>query len=88
MDGAKLSLAQNTLTINLSTLKDASIAANKKTPTKTGGAAIHESITMADAASVVLQIGNCNSFGVADVPLRVGYGNTLGLFGFSVDNIL
>lgn len=85
---AEFSLSPNTVLIDLSTWKEVIVAADKKTAKIIGGATIKETIAAANAAGVVVQTGNCNSVGTIGALLGGGYGNTLGLFGFGVDNIL
>lgn len=53
-----------------------------------GGALIKEVIDAAYANNAQVLTGNCNCVGALGAGLGGGYGNLLGLHGFSVDNIL
>ena len=53
-----------------------------------GGALISEVIAQAYANDAQVLTGNCNCVGTLGAALGGGYGNLMGLYGFSVDNIL
>ncbi|KAI4255395.1 MAG: hypothetical protein LQ352_002597 [Teloschistes flavicans] len=53
-----------------------------------GGALIEEVIAQAYANNAQVITGNCNCVGNFGAALGGGYGNLMGLYGFSVDNII
>ncbi|KAI4202120.1 MAG: hypothetical protein LQ350_002787 [Teloschistes chrysophthalmus] len=53
-----------------------------------GGALIEEVIAQAYANDAQIITGNCNCVGNMGAALGGGYGNLMGLYGFSVDNII
>lgn len=74
--------------VSLSKLNSVTIAEDKKTAVVGGGAKIRDTIVAADAAGVIIQVGNCNGVGALGSALGGGYVTTLGMFGFAVDTIL
>lgn len=74
--------------INLSRLNKVTVAEDKKTAVIGGGAKIRDTVVAADAAGVIIQVGNCNAVGALGSALGGGYVTTLGMFGFGVDSIL
>lgn len=81
-------LGNNGVLINLRRLNKVTVSSDKSTATIGGGALIDETIAAADAAGVLLQTGNCNCVGTLGALLGGGYGNTMGLFGFAIDNVI
>ncbi|KAL6707889.1 hypothetical protein ACN47E_003563 [Coniothyrium glycines] len=74
--------------IDLSVFNTVTIAADKKTATIGGGAAIGDVVTAANAAGALVITGNCNCVGALGAMLGGGYGNLMGEVGFGVDNIV
>jgi hypothetical protein len=72
----------------MSQLNNVNISDDKDTATIGGGATVKGTIAAADAAGVLLQTGGCNAVGILGSFLGGGYGLTMGMFGFGVDNIL
>ncbi|KAF2846305.1 FAD-binding domain-containing protein [Plenodomus tracheiphilus IPT5] len=74
--------------IDLAGLNKVDVAADKKTATIGGGAAIGDVIAAANSAGALVITGNCNCVGALGAMLGGGYGNLMGEVGFGVDNII
>lgn len=72
----------------MSQLNHVNVSDDKATATIEGGARIKGTVEAADAAGVLLQTGGCNAVGTLGAFLGGGYGLTMGMFGFGIDNIL
>lgn len=81
-------LYQNGIIINLRGLNQTTFNANRTEARVGGGTIIGEMITQAYANDAQLVSGNCNCVGVVGAGLGGGYGNLMGLYGFSVDNYI
>ncbi|CAO2649211.1 Nn.00g065960.m01.CDS01 [Neocucurbitaria sp. VM-36] len=80
--------SRNLVMIDLSQLNSVVVAQDKQSAIIGGGAKISETIAAADAAGVLIMTGNCNVVSTLGALLAGGYGNTMGMFGFGVDNVL
>ena len=81
-------LEQNGIIINLRGLDAVTFNSDLTEVTLQGGALIGDVINAAYANNAQVLTGNCNCIGTLGAGLGGGYGNLLGLHGFSVDNIL
>ncbi|KAI1206796.1 FAD-binding domain-containing protein [Annulohypoxylon truncatum] len=81
-------LGESGVLINLRGLNNTVFSADKTQATIGGGAIIQEVINQAYANDVQILTGNCNCVGALGAGLGGGYGNLMGLYGFSVDNYL
>ncbi|KAF1942364.1 FAD binding domain-containing protein [Clathrospora elynae] len=82
------SLGKWGVVMDLASLNNVTIAADKKTATIGGGASISDTIAAADMAGALIITGNCNCVGALGAMLGGGYGNLIGEVGFGVDNII
>lgn len=83
-----LHLGHNGILINLRGL-NAIVFNHQHTQARVqGGALVSEVIAQAYANDAQILTGNCNCIGNMGAALGGGYGNLMGLYGFSVDNIL
>ena len=81
-------LGKNGVLINLRGLNNTIFNADKTQARVQGGALISEVINQAYANNAQIITGNCNCVGTLGAALGGGYGNLMGLYGFSVDNII
>ncbi|KAL8773780.1 MAG: hypothetical protein Q9194_004248 [Teloschistes cf. exilis] len=81
-------LGQNGILINMRGLNRTTFNAGRTQARVQGGALIEEVIAQAYANDAQIITGNCNCVGNMGAALGGGYGNLMGLYGFSVDNIL
>ncbi|KAL8738824.1 MAG: hypothetical protein Q9181_000428 [Wetmoreana brouardii] len=81
-------LGQNGVLINMRALNKTTFNAQRTQARIQGGAIISEVIAQAYANDAQIITGNCNCVGNMGAALGGGYGNLMGLYGFSVDNIL
>ncbi|KAI1443023.1 FAD-binding domain-containing protein [Annulohypoxylon stygium] len=81
-------LGQDGLLINLRGLNTTTFNEDGTEATIGGGAIIQEVINAAYANNVQILTGNCNCVGALGAGLGGGYGNLMGLYGFSIDNYL
>ncbi|CAG8977587.1 hypothetical protein HYALB_00008363 [Hymenoscyphus albidus] len=83
-----LDLYQNGVLINLAALDFVTFNSEKTKATIGGGAIVGDVIAAAYANDAQVVTGNCNCVGTLGAALGGGYGNLMGIHGFSVDNIL
>jgi FAD/FMN-containing dehydrogenase len=81
-------LGQNGVLINLRALNGIFFNAARTEAVVQGGALISEVIDAAWVNNAQLLTGNCNCVGTLGAALGGGYGNLMGLYGLSIDNIL
>ncbi|KAI0130886.1 FAD-binding domain-containing protein [Daldinia grandis] len=81
-------LGEDGLMINLRGLNTVVFNSDKTQARIGGGASIQEVIEAAYNNDAQLLTGNCNCVGYLGAGLGGGYGNLMGLYGFSVDNYL
>lgn len=81
-------LGRHGLLINLRGLNRTTFNDQRTEARVQGGAVISEVIAEAYANDAQILTGNCNCVGTMGAALGGGYGNLMGLYGFSVDNIL
>jgi FAD/FMN-containing dehydrogenase len=81
-------LGSSGVLINLRGLNFTTFSSDKTQVTIGGGAIVKEVIDTAFANDVQVLTGNCNCVGVLGAALGGGYGNLMGLYGFSIDNII
>ncbi|KAL8872691.1 MAG: hypothetical protein Q9174_001725 [Haloplaca sp. 1 TL-2023] len=81
-------LGQNGLLINLRGLNKTTFNTERTQALTQGGALIKEVIDAAYANDAQIITGNCNCVGNMGALIGGGYGNLMGLYGFSVDNTL
>ncbi|KAI4116633.1 MAG: hypothetical protein LQ338_007677 [Usnochroma carphineum] len=81
-------LGQNGVLINLRGLNETTFNTDHTQARVQGGALIEEVIAQAYANDAQILTGNCNCVGNMGAALGGGYGNLMGLYGFSVDNII
>lgn len=81
-------LGHNGVLINLRRLNSTIFNDQRTTARVQGGALISEVIAQAYANDAQIITGNCNCVGNMGAALGGGYGNLMGLYGFSVDNII
>lgn len=81
-------LGHNGILINLRGLNTITFNHQRTQARVQGGALISEVIAQAYANDARILTGNCNCVGTMGAALGGGYGNLMGLYGFSVDNIL
>ncbi|KAJ1323062.1 fumiquinazoline A oxidase [Microdochium nivale] len=74
--------------LNLASLNQVAVSADKQTAVVGGGALVSDVIAAADKAGVLVQTGNCNCVGVLGAGLGGGFGNLVGELGMNVDNML
>lgn len=83
-----LNLHKNGILINLSGLSAVSFNNDRTEVTIQGGAQVKQVVDAAYSNNAQVVTGNCNCIGALGAGLGGGYGNLLGLHGFSVDNII
>lgn len=81
-------LGQNGVLVNLRGLNRTTFNSKRTQARVQGGALIREVIAQAYANDAQILTGNCNCVGTLGAALGGGYGYLMGLYGFSVDNIL
>ncbi|KAL9585403.1 MAG: hypothetical protein Q9212_001556 [Teloschistes hypoglaucus] len=81
-------LGQNGILINMRGLNKTTFNPGRTQARIQGGALIEEVIAQAYANDAQVITGNCNCVGNMGAALGGGYGNLMGLYGFSVDNII
>ncbi|KAG4030746.1 hypothetical protein MFRU_011g02010 [Monilinia fructicola] len=83
-----LDLYSNGILINLAGLNKVTFNDESTEVTLQGGALVENVINAAYENNAQVLTGNCNCVGALGAGLGGGYGNLLGLHGFSVDNML
>ncbi|OTB08086.1 hypothetical protein M426DRAFT_71296 [Hypoxylon sp. CI-4A] len=81
-------IGQDGILINLRGLNTVTFSDDKTQATVGGGAIMKEVIDAAYENDVQAFTGNCNCVGLLGAGLGGGYGNLMGIYGFSVDNFL
>lgn len=81
-------LERNGILLNLRSLNGTTFNDQRTEAHVQGGALIGEVIAQAYANDAQILTGNCNCVGNMGASLDSGYGNLMGLYGFSVDDIL